>query len=80
MKTNRRIYIDHTGKKLVTEDSPEECEKLFKVHGQEVTQAEMDQWKGQIEKYIQGYVKKTKPKYNKMSKPESDKGVDNGGS
>lgn len=78
MKTNRRLYIDETGTKLVTEDTPEDCHELFKIHGEEVVPAEMEKWKGQIEKYIQGYKKKKpekklKPDSNKMAKPESDK-------
>jgi hypothetical protein len=79
MRTNRRLYIDTTGNRIVTEDTPEDCDRLFKIFGEEVTQAEFDKWKGQIEKYIQGYqkpkkkTKKSKPGNDKKLEPESDK-------
>lgn len=88
MRTNRRLYINNDGDKIVTGDTPEECAFLFKSYGGEVTPAELEKWKGQIEKFIDGMEPKKKPakksepkedkkktpKENKMETPEEDKG------
>lgn len=76
-RAKERLYLSTDGR-IVTGSSPEDCEKLFKVYGQQITEEEMQRYKGRIEKHVIGYQpprpkKKSKPKENKMISPESDK-------
>lgn len=51
VRVDRRLYLDSDGK-IVTLDKREDAVVLFKARGGEVTPAELEQFKGQIEKFI----------------------------
>lgn len=75
MKTDRRLYLDETGKKIVT--GPPESAFLFKVKGAEVSKAELDKWGKQLRKYVPDAPKETKKEEASQDKsytPSQNKG------
>lgn len=51
MRVDRRLYLDRQGK-IVTLDQREDAVVLFKARGGKVTAAELQQYHGQIERFI----------------------------
>jgi hypothetical protein len=77
LKVDRRIYIDHSGKKLV-EGAPDAAE-LYRPKGGNVSKADLDAWGKELAQYVpevkDQYMpkKKTQPSKNKMQAPPKNK-------
>jgi hypothetical protein len=74
MKTDRRLYLDSSGKRIV--EGPPEAAVLFKVKGAPVSQAELDLWGDKLRKYVPDAktVKQQEKAQDKSTTPTANKG------
>jgi hypothetical protein len=73
MKTDRRLYLDESGQRIV--EGPPEAAVLFKVKGAPVSQAELDRWGDKLRKFVPEAKKKQQEKpQDKSATPTQNKG------